>query len=436
MQYNITRDGGVPSSVTVFIGAESYIATPAHPNWTRILASIEDPNLSDKDVAGMFNLNIGLSDRFARLSERVTFRNETLYFDGDEVRTILAEQIVMLFINGNDHFRPLVSFLEKLSTNPSGRARDVLWTWMSGKSFSIAEDGDIIGYKAVQPSTGRGGNFIYESQARGHAIVNGQEFHGPIPTLPGVVVEMPRAEIDKSEAECSSGLHVGTWEYARHFGPPIMLRVKVNPRDVVGVPNGYSSSKMRVSRYLVLGEVTEPDHSLLDSTEGYAVRALRDTSTKTTTVKSATKKRSEKKAAKPPVRPVKPRRGTAKTELNTPEKKAAAAKAPAKAPAAPAKKAKVSKAAPPPVKKVVAKSAHSPRTLPQFFEEFTKADFANESVAFKTLQWLAKEWEVSVPAPRGRADYVVALAAASARRRRLVASGKLVKAGRTTTKGR
>ena len=69
---------------------------------------------------------------------------------------------------------------------------------------------------------------------------------------------MPRSEVDENpDNHCSSGFHVGAWEYASSFGERVVL-VEVDPADVVSVPNDYNAQKCRVTKYKVLSDLTAP----------------------------------------------------------------------------------------------------------------------------------------------------------------------------------
>ena len=92
----------------------------------------------------------------------------------------------------------------------------------------------------------------------GRATVNGTTHIGHIPNPPGAVVEMPRTQVsDDRHNGCTTGLHVGTWDYASAFGPKTLI-VSVNPRDVVSVPKDCGYQKLRTCRYTVLDAVRNP----------------------------------------------------------------------------------------------------------------------------------------------------------------------------------
>jgi hypothetical protein len=71
------------------------------------------------------------------------------------------------------------------------------------------------------------------------------------------VVRMARHEVqDDPYNSCSTGLHVGTFNYARGFGDT-RIRVRINPADVVSVPHDGAGEKIRVCVLRVEEIVTE-----------------------------------------------------------------------------------------------------------------------------------------------------------------------------------
>jgi hypothetical protein len=72
---------------------------------------------------------------------------------------------------------------------------------------------------------------------------------------------MPRNKVDDNQNNtCSYGLHFCSEGYLKHFGGARTVIVKINPRDVVSIPNDYNQTKGRTCRYEVIGEVgVNPD---------------------------------------------------------------------------------------------------------------------------------------------------------------------------------
>ena len=247
MKYALVDNGG-QKSITALIDGELYTATSDHPRWGEIVNGVAH----DKATAEMFSLEKAI-EQYVRLSDRISVAGGTIYFDGDPINDTVTNKIIDLYNNGDD-FISVVEFMERLYTNPSEDVRnDQLFQWLEVGGLTLTEDGLIVGYKGV--ARHRDGGF--ESISRGEAFVNGVLHIGAIPQRLGDVVEMPRSAVDDDPNNaCSTGLHVGTFEYAQDFGQGIVLAVLIDPRDVVSVPS-LEVSKMRVCRYSVLCVVQE-----------------------------------------------------------------------------------------------------------------------------------------------------------------------------------
>lgn len=237
-------------------------ADSSHPNFKRIVAlaaaKVQGEDVSVEDVRDAFDVPAAVQRAFQRLSDRITVEGDTVKLDGDPIDNTLTEQILALLNEGED-FAPLVNFYEKLLTNPLGDVREGLFDWIKGQTsdgskVTITPDGNLIGYKGVWPAgQGHGGDGSkggYVPSRAGMGIVNGVEVN-PIQQDVGDTVEMPRSTLSEPSMECGVGLHVGTWNYAKRFGPVCMI-VEFNPRDVVSAPDANSSWKLRVCRYKVV----------------------------------------------------------------------------------------------------------------------------------------------------------------------------------------
>ena len=77
---------------------------------------------------------------------------------------------------------------------------------------------------------------------------------GRIRNQVGDYLEVERSDVDDNrERGCSSGLHVGSFDYAKGFGNITKL-VEFNPKDAVSVPSDCEYQKLRVCAYTVLEE--------------------------------------------------------------------------------------------------------------------------------------------------------------------------------------
>jgi hypothetical protein len=246
----VTEDDGY-QVVTAFLNGTVQVADNTHPNFQRILEAVQG---DDVQVAiDLFDVAAAVEKAFDRLSERVTMRNRTVYFDGEPVHSVLTSQIVA-FLDDDEDFGPLVAFMEKVAINPNPHSAEHLYRWIADQDLTITDDGDFIAYKGVY----RDGDG-FKSISSGTATVDGVVHNGQIPQQVGSVVEMPRGDVQFDPGVgCSTGLHAGTWEYASDFAQGATLTVRINPRDVVSVPTDCSDQKLRVCRYTVLDTTDGP----------------------------------------------------------------------------------------------------------------------------------------------------------------------------------
>lgn len=248
----MTAQIGDTTVVTVVVDGVPYSAANTHPNFKEIIRLAAEGDTSVKDL---FDVSIKVARKFENLSERVSVHSGRVYIDNEEVDGALERQIVQFLEAGVEDFKPLVNFYDKLLQNPNEDSRRQLYSWLNAHNFTITPEGDLLGYKGVKKND----DGSYESVNRGRAIVNGEEVNGAIPNNIGYVVTMPRGDVQfNPSVGCSTGLHVGTWNYANSWAQGAVLEVAVNPRDVVSVPTDCGAQKLRTCRYVVTG-VTEQD---------------------------------------------------------------------------------------------------------------------------------------------------------------------------------
>lgn len=168
----------------------------------------------------------------------VTVDYDAVYYNGEAIHNTLTIRILQHLREGIA-VTSLVRFLEKLMQNPSYRAVQDLYTFLEVGKIPLTPDGDFLVYKAVRS--------------------NWKDIHsGTFDNSIGQIVEVPRNKVDEdSNRTCSYGLHVCSFEYLPHFSHANghVIVCKVNPADVVAIPADYNNTKMRVSRYEVVGEV-------------------------------------------------------------------------------------------------------------------------------------------------------------------------------------
>jgi hypothetical protein len=140
--------------------------------------------------------------------------------------------------------KPLLNFWNNLKTNSSYNSRKMLYAFLEHNGHPLTDDGCFIAYRGVTSD-------FKDCHTR--------SFDNSI----GAICEVPRDSVDDNPNNtCSSGLHVACHSYAHGFGAKL-IKVKVNPVDVVCVPVDYNGTKMRVSKFEVLSECENIDTSEL-----------------------------------------------------------------------------------------------------------------------------------------------------------------------------
>lgn len=250
MRYNLVSVGD-QANLTVLVNGDLKVANEEHPNWQGIFQAVILDKVEDEDaIERLFDVTKAISQKFQQVSERVSVANGRVYLDGDEVNGALSEQIVRFLEEDVEDWAPLVIFLERVSTNMQEHSRVQLFEWLARHKFTITEDGKFVAYKGV--------NADLSSIMSGPGIVNGvavSRVTNPI----GGVIEIARSKVQHDPGVgCASGLHAGTYEYAKGFSRGKVLEVHVDPRDVVSVPTDCDAQKIRTCRYTVIREVEAP----------------------------------------------------------------------------------------------------------------------------------------------------------------------------------
>ena len=244
-----------------FVVKESYLSigmpgrpfqmTSAHPMFEQLADVLRNGQFDE--VPKLVITAEGLANRTAG---KVTFEKGVISYEGTEVHSTLASYICKLADEGKDVAK-FVLFMDNLYKNPSKDSITELFDFLTrgltgNEPVPITDDGCFLVYKAVRADF--------------------KDCHtGTINNEPGQVVMMPRKRVDDNRRnECSNGLHVCRRSYLSNFGSGgKVMEVKVNPKDVVSIPQDYNSAKMRVAEYEVLRELTKDTERSVIETEGH-----------------------------------------------------------------------------------------------------------------------------------------------------------------------
>jgi hypothetical protein len=241
MKFLLTQD-----ALNVTINGLPYSISKDYPNF----AKIRDAVVSGQSPAAIFALIdenaraakrlIESSMRAQNLTGRLTYDEGLIYFDGTAIANYAVDTLLR-FLHMGHNAAALARFVEKQQTNPDAIVHEHLYAFLEFGKIPLTQDGDFLVYKAVRPN---------------YRDIRSGTFDNSV----GRVCAIPREQVDPNRAQtCSYGLHVCSFAYLPHFADAqghVML-CKVDPYNVVAIPNDYNNTKMRVCRYEVVGEVTE-----------------------------------------------------------------------------------------------------------------------------------------------------------------------------------
>ena len=234
------------------------------PEYTRILSAFDLPDGEQEEVINaILNEKVGEyeKDGFTISPDEVSYKGETLPdVLADKVRSIASEGLpVKLFAN----------FWENLNENPSASSVRELFDFLAYKELPITEDGFFIAYKGVASD-----GLSVCGNTKTKVLQGIVDNNGKIQNNVGDTIEVNRWDVDDNRDNgCSFGLHVGSMNYATTWGQKTLV-VKVNPADVVSVPNDCSCQKCRVSKYEVIDSYENEIKSAITDSEGNPMESV------------------------------------------------------------------------------------------------------------------------------------------------------------------
>jgi len=236
------------NNLSFFVDGESYLVDETHPHYDEIWERVQS---DDPTVVELYDIEEGVGDLFAPLTERVVIRNGEVLFDNDLADDSLTQAMLECYKNGEeDQAIALANFFEKLAQNPSDQSQHMLYNFLQNTRLTILSNGDMVAYKGIMNDR--------RSIHSGKGVVDGEPIEGHIPNEDGSTIEVPRSYVnDDIDVACSTGLHAGTYEYASTWSSNagVVVAVAINPRDVIAVPRDHGSQKIRCCRYKVLNKV-------------------------------------------------------------------------------------------------------------------------------------------------------------------------------------
>lgn len=227
-------------TLSIFIDDQSYSIDESHPNFKMVMKEL-DGKQRPHILAKLVNVKKAV-ERFMKGRVVVDPNNDTVTYNGNPVEPVISEKILSFMKQGLDA-RPLVLFLDKLMKNPSKRALTEAFKFIQHVGLPIDKKGNLIAYKAIRTDW-------YD------------KYTGKILNKIGKVISINRNEVDDDfGVNCSEGIHVGNFSYAKSFGGSDcrIVLVSVSPEDIVSVPSDCSCQKCRVCKYKVVAEYKGSD---------------------------------------------------------------------------------------------------------------------------------------------------------------------------------
>lgn len=168
-----------------------------------------------------------------------------------ELPGCLRDKLIALYRDGCTDFSHYYMFCEKLLANPSENSREQLYRFLDNRNLPITQDGNFIAYKGLDSDM-----ISIHGNINTHVLSGERLYDGRIKNNIGDTIRVRVADVQTDpDIGCSTGLHVGSYEYASDFGK-IVVAVEVNPSHVISVPNDCNCQKCRVSEYKVLNIVS------------------------------------------------------------------------------------------------------------------------------------------------------------------------------------
>lgn len=233
--YMITNE-----SITVYIDDDPRTVSTDSDNAAELVRA-----LVSGDFAKVKSL-VYIGQSIAKFSMgNIEFDGSGLTYKGWAVDNSLTKYLIDS-LNKGVNMDKYVKFLDNLMENPSSDAVNEIYDFVTNADLPITDDGYILAYKKVRENytdcyTGKFDNSV------------------------GQVLEMPRFMVDPVRTNhCSQGFHFCSENYLKSFGGQRIMVVKINPADVVSIPDDYDFAKGRCWKYEVVGELKPNERLSID----------------------------------------------------------------------------------------------------------------------------------------------------------------------------
>jgi hypothetical protein len=236
--------------ITIFWEGKPYSLRKDHPNFQSAKNAILE---GDYESLGEY---VDIAKSVEDFVEGdIEVKDEIVYYKNHRLHGVVVDKLLEMLRAGMKDSAPLVNFITRLQSNPSANSVNELYSFLNYKSLPTTPEGKVLGYKGVKDdfysSTGNADTIVVQGEVNdSHQILNEV----------GATIEVARRCVDDNkDNHCSYGLHVGSYDYANSWAGQDgrLLVVEFDPEDAVSVPTDCDFQKLRVSKYKVVGDITD-----------------------------------------------------------------------------------------------------------------------------------------------------------------------------------
>lgn len=223
------------TQVTLIRNGEPRAIDKSFPNFKALKEQILSGDESIYDQTYLHMSIVNQIEDYSYGNIIVSAKNKRVMYGNFEIKNTVCDKLLDMLERGDD-LTGMVKFLDKLLMNPKKDIVDELYGFLVDNNIKINNEGNIEAFKGVRTT-------YYDVKT--NTMLN----------TVGSTLSMPRHLVvhDPSQG-CGAGLHCGSLDYATAWGE-IVVKVEVDPSDVVSVPYDCDAQKMRCCKYKVIGDV-------------------------------------------------------------------------------------------------------------------------------------------------------------------------------------
>jgi hypothetical protein len=245
-----------PNSLTIFAGNRPQTIPTSHPRFPEIVEAVN--NNDEAEIVALLKNNAMLDRTTTDTMQRTV---DGIKINGELLPPVLSAHVERILDAGLTA-ESMIAFWNNVKNNNQSIVGG-LFDFLAYKALPITEDGCFLAYKGVEANGwSKRGN-------KSTVVVKGKvDSQGRIYNGVGEEIEVARRSVcDDRDVHCGEGVHVGSLDYAKGWGPKVVV-VKVNPKDVVSIPKDCSCQKLRSCGYVVVDEFAQEITTPVRSADG------------------------------------------------------------------------------------------------------------------------------------------------------------------------